>query len=95
MIMDRFDGFVFVGDELVHNIYAAFNVLLRQDLSLGALQSWKMSEKERDDCRCEHQFTKPECRKFLVTASDEVKQGHEEHGFKEPYVCNRRSRETS
>lgn len=93
MILDRFDGVVFVGDELMHHIYAAFNILLRQDLKLGGLQQWKMSEKERDGCRCDRQYTQPDCSKYFVTSSDEVAESDSTVPYRAPYICNRRSRD--
>ncbi|KAK5045608.1 hypothetical protein LTR84_008977 [Exophiala bonariae] len=39
MILDRFGSIVFVGDHNLHTIYSGFNILLRQDLSTGALNS--------------------------------------------------------
>jgi len=89
MILDRFDGVVFVGDDLMKHIYAAFNILLRRDLSLGAMQQWKMTDKEREQCRCGAQFNKPECWKYYVTNHDEVQNHDDEGGPRSPYVCNR------
>lgn len=91
MILDRFDGIVFVGDELMKQIYAAFNILLRRDLALGAMQQWKMTDKERDSCRCGAQFTKPECWKYYVTNREEVQNHDDEGGARSPYACNRES----
>src|SRR5437763_616749 len=41
LILERFDGVVFVGDETLQSIYAGFNILLRQDLGLGAMKQWE------------------------------------------------------
>ena len=89
MILERFDGVVFIGDELVHQIYAAFNILMRQDLALGGLQQWRMSAKEKDSCRCDHQFTKPDCSKYYVSSNDEVAEEDAKSDYRAPYKCNR------
>lgn len=89
MILDRFDGVVFVGDKIIHDIYAAFNILLRQDLALGGMQQWKMSDKERDSCRCSKQYTNPDCNKYFVTSNDEVGASDPESNYRAPYACNR------
>lgn len=89
MILERFDGVVFIGDEMMHQIYTAFNILLRQDLMFGALAQWKMSDRERDGCRCANQYMKPDCTKFFVMGSDEVAQGDPTGTYRAPYICNR------
>jgi hypothetical protein len=89
MIMDRFDAVVFVGDEMLKSVYAAFNMLLREDVSLGGLRTWEMSDAEKEGCRCEGQLTKPECRGRLVRNGGE----YDAKGGS-PYVCNRESTAT-
>ncbi len=89
MILDRFDGIVFIGDTMPQHIYTAFNILLRQNMALGGLQQWKMSESERGACRCENQFIKNECSKFAVTTSEEVKKNDGGSGHSSPYYCDR------
>ncbi len=91
MILDRFDGVVFVGDDLIAGIYAAFNIFLRQNLAMGALEQWRMNDKERDSCRCSNQFTKSECTKFFVSSNFDVASHDSEGGYRSPYVCNRKS----
>lgn len=90
MILDRFDGIVFVGDDLMHQIYAAFNILLRQDLSLGALETWKMSEKQRQSCRCGRQYTSAECSKFFISSSQDVFEHDSKSDYNAPAFCNRK-----
>ncbi|KAI9797497.1 MAG: hypothetical protein M1835_000053 [Candelina submexicana] len=89
MILDRFDGIVFIGDTMLQHIYTAFTILLRQNMALGGLQQWKMSENERGACRCENQFIKNECSKFAVTTSEEVKRNDGGSGHSSPYYCDR------
>jgi hypothetical protein len=72
MILERFDGVVFVGDGTLQSIYAGFNLLLRQDLGLGAMRQWEMAEEELKTCKCENQFVKESCAKYLVSTSQQV-----------------------
>lgn len=95
MILDRFDGVVFIGDKTISDVYAAFNILLRQDLALGGMQQWKMSDKERDSCRCSKQYTNPECSKYFVTSNEEVGSSDPESNYRAPYACNRTFRTPS
>jgi len=90
MILDRFDGIVFVGDDMVASIYAAFNSLLRRNIKLGALEQWRMLDKELETCACDRQFSNPECTKYWVTSSDEVAKHDSEGGPLSPYACNRK-----
>ncbi|PGH29665.1 hypothetical protein GX50_07596 [[Emmonsia] crescens] len=39
-IVNRFHSVVFVGDSAATSIYAGFNILLREDLALGAVRHW-------------------------------------------------------
>lgn len=89
MILERFDGVAFVGDDLVQNIYGAFNMLLRRNLAFGAVEQWRMDDKQINDCRCRKQFTNPECAKYFVKSSDEVAKHDSEASNKSPYMCNR------
>ncbi|KAI9804803.1 MAG: hypothetical protein M1825_001171 [Sarcosagium campestre] len=89
MILDRFDGLVFVGDGLVRQIYAAFNILLRENVALGALQQWAMSDEERASCRCENQYVKSDCSKFAVESSSDVEKNDANSAHRSPYTCNR------
>ncbi|KAI9848247.1 MAG: hypothetical protein M1838_000603 [Thelocarpon superellum] len=89
MILDRFDGIIFVGDNTLRQVYAAFNVLLRENAALGALKQWEMNESERGACRCESQFIKADCARFAVAESEEVKKNDAGSGHQSPYYCNR------
>ncbi|KAL9059878.1 MAG: hypothetical protein Q9162_000948 [Coniocarpon cinnabarinum] len=89
MILSRFDGLVFVGDDLIAHIYTAFNILLRRDLALGALQAWKMTPEQRHACRCDAQYTNPTCAEFFVTSNDDVATADVEPTLRSPYACNR------
>ena len=72
MILERFDGVVFVGDDTLQTIYAGLNILLRQDLGLGAMKQWEMSDENLKMCRCENQFARESCAQYLVSASEQV-----------------------
>jgi hypothetical protein len=90
MILERFDGIVFVGDETLQSIYAGFNILLRQDLGLGAMKQWEMADEELKTCKCENQFVKESCAKYLVNASEQV--SINARNVKQPsaaYLCQR------
>lgn len=89
MILERFDGVVFIGDDLISGVYGAFNMLLRKNLKLGALEQWRMDEKELEDCRCHNQYTNRECQKFFVQESESVAKHDKEGGPSSPYICNR------
>ena len=87
MILERFDGVVFIGDGLVRNIYVAFNSLLRQNLALGGLRQWDMDSAQSASCKCENQFIKPECSGFAVTSSEEVTANGPRRDHSSPYTC--------
>ncbi|KAI9770736.1 MAG: hypothetical protein M1840_002986 [Geoglossum simile] len=89
MILERFDAVIFLGDNMVHSIYRAFNILLRENVALGALKQWEMSNAERDTCRCDNQFVKEECAMFAVTGNEEVARNDGGGGHSSPYFCDR------
>ena len=72
MILERFDGVVFVGDDTLQNIYSGLNILLRKDLGLGAMKQWEMADEHLKACKCGNQFAKESCAKYLVSASEQV-----------------------
>lgn len=89
MILERFDGIVFVGDETLQHIYAAFNMLLRENIALGGLKQWEMKESERAECRCDNQLIKAECAKYWVMDNQAVRDHDGNSGHKSPYYCDR------
>ncbi len=89
MILERFDAIIFIGDDMIKNIYAAFNMLLRENIALGGLKQWDMKESERETCRCDNQITRPECDKYTVTNSEDVRKNDIGSGHPNPYFCNR------
>ena len=88
MIMERFDAIIFVGDSTLHHLYTAFNILLRENVALGGLKQWEMTEAGRSTCRCEKQFVKNECSKFAVSSSQEVKRNDAKGGHPSRYFCD-------
>ena len=88
-ILSRFDGLAFVGDELMLSIYKGFTILLRENIALGALKQWDMSEKQLAACRCENQFITAECLGFAVTNSQEMREKDAGSAHKSPYICDR------
>ena len=91
MILQRFDGVVFIGDGLVRSVYVAFNSLLRQNLALGGLRQWDMDDTQSASCRCENQFIKLECSGFAVASSEEVTANDARSGHSSPYTCGGRT----
>ena len=89
MILERFDAIVFIGDDLLKHVYAAFNMLLRENIAMGGLKQWELNESERTACRCDSQITRPECSKHVVTESQIVKDNDEGSGHRSPYYCDR------
>lgn len=88
MILERFNAVVFVGDELAQSVYAAFNIFLREDLALGGLQQWTMTDQDRLNCKCDNQFLNPECTGYAIKHRDEVKKNDAKKGS--PYSCARK-----
>ncbi|KAL8648288.1 MAG: hypothetical protein Q9210_005076 [Variospora velana] len=89
MILDRFDAVVFLGDETLQHVYSAFNMLLRENIALGALRQWDMKESERETCRCANQLTRPECLAYSVTDSLSVRLNDAGSRHNSPYYCDR------
>lgn len=89
MILERFDAVIFIGDDMVKHVYAAFNMIIRENVAMGGLRQWDMSESERDTCKCDSQFTKPECIEYTVTDSEDVEKNDSGSGHPSPYYCNR------
>lgn len=91
MILERFDAVLFIGDDTLKPIYAAFNMLIREDIALGGLKQWELRASERDACRCDNQLTKPECSSRPITDSQAVRENDEGvGGHGSPYYCDRK-----
>jgi hypothetical protein len=89
-ILERFDKVVFVGDDTLQSIYAGFNILLRQDVALGAMKQWEMADEELKTCKCDAQFAKESCAKYLVSASEQVStNAHNVTQTSAGYMCHR------
>ena len=92
MILERFDGIVFIGDDMLRTIYAAFNMLLRENIDFGGLKQWELDDQTRDNCRCDDQLTRPECVKNIVSSSEDVAANDaNKAGHRAPYYCNRKT----
>ncbi|KAL2040909.1 hypothetical protein N7G274_006367 [Stereocaulon virgatum] len=89
MILERFDAVVFIGDDMLKYIYAAFNMLLRENMARGGLKQWEMAESDRVTCRCENQLTRSDCSSHIVMESQAVTDHDETSGHKSPYYCDR------
>jgi len=84
-ILERFDGLVFVGDDTLQTVYSGLNILLRRDLALGSLDLASMDRTLQQECRCNNQFVKKDCRQHFLVKSEKV--GEDAHsGY--PYFCN-------
>jgi len=90
MILDRFDAIVFIGDDTLQHIYAAFNMLLRGNIAWGGLKQWNLKDNERDSCRCDNQVMKGECSSHTVTSSSEVRENDGGSSHRGPYYCDRK-----
>lgn len=87
-ILQKFDGIAFVGDDTLANVYAGFNLLLRENLAFGALKEWDLSPEHRETCRCDSQFTSKSCWPLRVTSSDQVPTQDDAALTRSPYVCS-------
>jgi hypothetical protein len=86
-ILDRFDGVAFIGDSALQSIYNGLNILLRQDLAAGSLQTWDIDQATKHQCDCNTQLTNPACAKYFVSHSDQVVDNTPAKGS--PYHCKR------
>ncbi|TAQ84098.1 hypothetical protein B7494_g7583 [Chlorociboria aeruginascens] len=88
MILERFNTIIFVGDDIARSVYAAFNVLLREDLAFGSLQQWIMSDQDLITCNCNNQFLNSDCWAYTMDSSEkmETKEVNERKGS--PYHCD-------
>lgn len=87
-MLSRFDGVVFVGDGPLFSIYAALNILLRENLASGSLKQWDMSSKQVEECKCDKQFSNSQCLAFRVGSSEEVYTYDGKASTRSPYVCS-------
>lgn len=93
MILDRFDAIFFVGDDSLKHIYAAINMLLRENIDMGGLKQWELSDSQRDGCRCDSQIAKGDCSTHIVTSSEEGASHDEGSQHKSPFYCRSTSLE--
>ena len=91
MILERFDAVVFVGDDSLKPIYAAFNMLLREDMATGSLKQWELNDGQRDACKCDNQLTKPECSSHMIMDSETAREKEDGIGHGSPFHCDRKS----
>jgi hypothetical protein len=75
---------------VVQSLYAAINVLLREDLALGGVEQWIMSDQDRMSCKCDGQFLNPACMGYAVKNRDGVRKSvGDQKGS--PYLCSSKS----
>jgi len=87
MILERFNSITFIGDYITESIYAAFNILLREDLALGGLKEWSMSEEDLASCKCSSQFLNKVCLEYAVKSMYDVKMNQAADQNGSPYFC--------
>ena len=91
MILERFDAIVFIGDDSLKQIYAAFNTLLRENMAIGSLKQWELNESQRDTCSCDNQITKSECSSHMIMESQTVREKDDKDSHRSPFYCDRKS----
>lgn len=91
MILERFDAIVFIGDDTLKSIYAGFNILRRENMAMGALKQWEMSDEDMQSCRCENQFIKGGCSKYIISGSQNLRENDHKTEHQSPYVCQSKS----
>jgi len=87
MVLERFNSLSFIGDYITESIYAAFNILLREDLALGGLKQWSMSEQDLASCKCSNQFLNKDCLGYAVKSIDDVKKNQAADQNASLYFC--------
>ncbi|KAK2756766.1 hypothetical protein FQN54_005212 [Arachnomyces sp. PD_36] len=90
VILERFDHVLFAGDESLANIYAAFNMLLSEDMAHGALKQWEMTKEQLAQCSCDKQYLTPDCAGFLIHSSEDVYAQGANGRSRYPYACKAR-----
>jgi hypothetical protein len=91
MILQRFNTVLFIGDEVAQSVYAAFNILLREDLALGGLQSWNTNEQDKAGCKCNGQFLGTYCVGYTLSSSEDVKKNEVDDRRKGISYCTSKS----
>lgn len=91
MILERFDAIVFIGDDSLKQIYAAFNMFLRENVAVGSLKQWELNESQRDACSCDNQLSKSECSSHMIKESQTVREKDDGDGHRSPFYCDRKS----
>ncbi|KAF9893761.1 hypothetical protein FE257_009931 [Aspergillus nanangensis] len=86
-VLQQFHRVVFVGDESLTDIYAGFNILLRQDLETGSLRDWDASQQQVEKCQCDAQFTSASCLPLRITSSDQLYQETTGKTTRSSYSC--------
>lgn len=95
MILERFDHILFVGDESLLNVYAAFNMLLSEDIAYGSLKQWKMTPEQLASCSCDNQYLNRDCMSYLINSSEDVYEQNSRGRSRYPYACSARELPTS
>ncbi|ETI20120.1 hypothetical protein G647_08154 [Cladophialophora carrionii CBS 160.54] len=96
MILERFSAVIFVGDDSLQAIYTGLSILLRRDLSHGAVKTWEMDQHTRRQCSCDNQFMSTSCATHLVKSSDDLGtttavSAARKGKIETPYLCGART----
>jgi len=80
----------FIGDNVAQTNYTAFNILLREDLSLGGLQYGTMDDQDGINCKCDNQFLNTDCRGYTIKSVEEVQKNQGDDPRGGSYFCQRK-----
>ncbi|KAL9115239.1 MAG: hypothetical protein Q9227_001033 [Pyrenula ochraceoflavens] len=90
MILSRFESIILIGDNALQSTYGGLNILLRKDLATGALRHWEISSEQRENCKCDRQFSAGECQPFLIAESKQmVARDQAQVSSSHPYACSK------
>lgn len=89
-ILERFGHIVFAGDESLSHIYAAFNMLLSEDVAHGSLKQWEMTSGQLVPCSCDNQYLNRDCVGYLIGSSEDVYEEGSKGRNRYPYKCSAR-----
>lgn len=88
-ILSSFERVALLGDSMIRHLFAAMNVMLRQDLGYGAVSSWSFNDEEKELCFCNNQVNVKSCSWQTVGDLDAIREndplslkcGPEVHAF--------------
>ena len=75
---------------MLQNVYSAFNMLLRENVAMGGLKQWSLTDTERVSCRCDNQIMRSECSSQTIMVSAEVQENEGGNSHPSLYYCDRK-----